>query len=122
MVLALDFKNKFGFVDGSIKQAELGDPFFSSWKRCNSMVTSWILNSVPKEIADGLMYFSSASTMWKDLQYRFHQSNGPRIFQIRRQLVALQQGSLDVSAYYTKLIKFYGTNFAISSHYQIVLV
>lgn len=61
---------------------------------------SWILNSVNREIADSL---ATARDIWIDLRDRFHQSNAPRIFQIKKILGALQQGSMDVSAYYTRL-------------------
>ncbi|KZV43138.1 hypothetical protein F511_07953 [Dorcoceras hygrometricum] len=71
--------------------------------RCNSMVISWILNSVPGDIADSLMYMQTAEEIWSDLYDRFHESNAPRIYQIKKLLSGLQQGSMDVSSYYTKL-------------------
>lgn len=103
MNMALIAKNKLGFVDGSIPQPTSEDLLYGAWRRCNSMVISWILNSVFREIADSLMYIPTVYEVWIDLRDRFHQSNAPRIFQIKRLLNALQQGSLDVSAYYTRL-------------------
>lgn len=67
------------------------------------MVTSWILNVVARDIADSLMYMQTCSEVWADLRDWFHHSNAPRIYQIKKLLSALQQGSLDISAYYTKL-------------------
>ncbi|KAL5568439.1 hypothetical protein UlMin_025014 [Ulmus minor] len=64
---------------------------------------SWILNVVSKDIADSIMYVNNAYDMWTDLHERFHQSNGPRIFQLTQQIHALVQGSNDVSSYFTKL-------------------
>ena len=55
------------------------------------MVTSWILNSVSKEIVDSLLYIETVSEIWQDLRDRFHQSNEPRIFQIKNHLIALNQ-------------------------------
>ncbi|KAL5543326.1 hypothetical protein UlMin_007110 [Ulmus minor] len=64
---------------------------------------SWILNAISKDIADSIMYVNNACDMWTDLHERFHQSNGPRIFQLKQQIHALVQGSNDVSSYFTKL-------------------
>ena len=79
MRVALTAKNKISFIDGSIRQPTKND-LFNSWTRCNSMVLSWILNSVVKEIADSLIYIEIGAEIWNDLHNRFHQSNGPRIF------------------------------------------
>ncbi|XP_061360732.1 uncharacterized protein LOC133304687 [Gastrolobium bilobum] len=103
MLIALTTNNKVCFVDGSLLRPEASELLFAAWNQCNSMVTSWLLNSVSKEIVDSLMYFSTAYDLWEDLRVRFHQANGPRIFQLKQQISSLHQGSLDVNTYYTKL-------------------
>ncbi|XP_073016728.1 uncharacterized protein [Primulina eburnea] len=101
MSMALIDKNKLGLVDGSFSRPPTDDLMYGSWLRCNSMVISWILNSANREIADSLLYFPTAHETWIDLRDRFQQSNAPRIFQIKKLLNGLQQGSMDVSTYYT---------------------
>ncbi|XP_075475432.1 uncharacterized protein LOC142506154 [Primulina tabacum] len=96
-------KNKLGFVDGSFSRPPIDDLLYGSWLRCNSMVISWILNSVNREIADSLLYLSTAQEIWSDLRDRFQQSNAPRIFQIKKLLNGLQQGSMEISTYYTRM-------------------
>ena len=56
-----------------------------------------------KDIADSLLYLDSASAIWFDLYEHFQQGNGPRIFQIKQNLLALTQGTSDVSTYYIHL-------------------
>ncbi|KAJ9707366.1 hypothetical protein PVL29_002391 [Vitis rotundifolia] len=102
MAMALIAKNKIGFVDGTIRCAAQTDLLFNAWNRCNSMVTSWIINSVSKEIVDSLMYIAIAAEIWTDLRDRFQHSNAPRVFQLKKHLTALQQGSLDINTYYTR--------------------
>jgi len=41
--------------------------------------------------------------IWDDLKTRFLRKNGPRIFQLKHQLMSLQQGTDDINTYYTKL-------------------
>ncbi|XP_073138143.1 uncharacterized protein [Henckelia pumila] len=101
--MTLTAKNKFVFVDGSLLRPNSDDLLFGAWIRCNSMVISWILNDVSRDIADSLLFITTASEIWTDLRNRFHESNAPRIFQIKKLLNGLQQGSMDANSYYTKL-------------------
>ncbi|KAK0588762.1 hypothetical protein LWI29_005110 [Acer saccharum] len=105
MTLALNFKNKLGFVNGSIKApSEETDPEgYATWSRCNDMVHSWIVNALNLEISDSVIYYCTAHEVWEDLRERFSQSNAPRIFEIQRDFAYLRQEQLSVSAYYTKL-------------------
>ena len=99
--MAWTAKNKIGFVDGTIPKPTPNDLLFSIWCRCNSMVSSWIINDVSRDIAYSLLYIDSAFEVWRDLHDRFNQGNGPRVFQIKKQLSNLTQGSLDINAYVT---------------------
>lgn len=105
MTMALLGKNKFGFVDGSIPKPAADSPNFVAWQRNNNIVASWLLNSLSKEMQIRVLHCSNAANIWEDLRQRFERKNGPRIFQLKRELLTLvlQQGSLSVSAYYTKL-------------------
>lgn len=103
MKIALSAKNKFEFVDGSITKPNGSDPErLKLWIRNNNIIISWILNAVSKEISGSIIYLETAAEMWKELRERFQQSNGPRIFQIKRNLMNLNQGQDNVSTYYTK--------------------
>ncbi|XP_056852251.1 uncharacterized protein LOC130512672 [Raphanus sativus] len=102
MTTSLEAKNKLGFIDGSIAMPVDTDPFYKIWCRCNSMVKSWLLNSVSKQIYTSVLYFKAASDIWNDLHTRFHKSNLPRLYKLRHQLHSLRQGSMDLSSYHTK--------------------
>lgn len=53
------------------------------------MNLSWILNSLTPELADNVIYSTTAQEVWEDLQVRFSQSNVPRIFQMERDIACL---------------------------------
>ncbi|KAL3653705.1 hypothetical protein CASFOL_003386 [Castilleja foliolosa] len=57
-------------------------------------VIAWILNAVSKAIQPSVMYSESAKEIWAYLATRFSQTNGPRIFQLRREILNLAQGLL----------------------------
>lgn len=91
MTIALSVKNKLGFIDGSILKLADNDPdLLSSWIKNNSIVISWILNSVSKHISTSIIFSDSAADIWLDLK-DFQQSNGHRIFQLRRELSNVSQ-------------------------------
>ncbi|XP_061340834.1 uncharacterized protein LOC133287279 [Gastrolobium bilobum] len=104
MKIALSVKNKLGFIDGSIpKPSGNNAVLLAYWTRNNDIVISWILNSVSKDISGSILYSESALEIWIELRDRFQQSNGPRIFQLRRDLINLAQDQTSVSVYFTKL-------------------
>lgn len=75
----------------------------NSWIRNNNIVISWILNSVSKEISFSIIFSELASESWLDLQNKFQESNGSRVFQLRRDLIYLSQDQYLISVYFTKL-------------------
>ena len=103
MTIALDAKNKSAFIDGSLARPVESHQNFRIWSRCNSMVKSWILNSVSKQIYKSILRFNDASETWKDLEARFHITNIPRSYQLSQQIWSLQQGALDLATYFTNL-------------------
>ena len=104
MIIALSVKNNRGFINGSIAHPDGFDlNLLSSWIRNNNIVISWILNSISKEISASIIYSNLAFDIWLDLKDRFQQSNGPRIFQLHRELINHLQREQSVSVYFTKL-------------------
>ncbi|KAL4347272.1 hypothetical protein GQ457_17G002930 [Hibiscus cannabinus] len=103
MLMALSAKNQIGFVDGLIVAPASTSTNFQAWTRANNLVNPWILNSVSKDISASLLYHSTAVAIWKDLEERFQQNNGPRIFQLKKKLSDLTQGSMNISTYYIQL-------------------
>ncbi|XP_030479183.2 uncharacterized protein LOC115696421 [Cannabis sativa] len=99
MIVALSARNKIQFVNGKLQQP---DEDHDIWNRCNDLVISWLLHSVSVDIADSFMYKENAAEIWDDLQERFHQLNAPRVFEAKRSMQMLSQGSLDVTAYFTR--------------------
>nr|GMD39132.1 uncharacterized protein LOC109161700 [Ipomoea batatas] len=51
MEMALLSKNKLGFIDGTMAMPNVNDVKFPYWKRCNNMVSTWIMRSLSSEIA-----------------------------------------------------------------------
>lgn len=108
MIIALGVKNKLGFIDGSVSKPPSTDAKYALWIRCDTMVLSWMINSLSKDIANSVLYIDSAKKLWDELKERFSESNGPRIFQLQRAISSLAQGQMSVSLYFTKLNEYWG--------------
>uniref|UniRef100_A0A803LNH9 Isochorismatase-like domain-containing protein n=1 Tax=Chenopodium quinoa TaxID=63459 RepID=A0A803LNH9_CHEQI len=88
---ALVAKNKDGFITGSLKEPDVSHSDHQRWKRADYMVVSWILSSMSAELADDFAYIDSASELWSELQERFGQSNGPLVYQLKKEIDALNK-------------------------------
>ncbi|KAL0364470.1 UNVERIFIED_CONTAM: Retrovirus-related Pol polyprotein from transposon RE1 [Sesamum angustifolium] len=100
---ALRAKMKLGFIDGTTMKPHSTDMFFEQWIRVDSMVTTWILNCISKEIVGSFMYAKSARTLWLDLEERYGECNGPLLYQLQREITSLAQGNMSIVEYFSKL-------------------
>ncbi|KAG7581708.1 Retrotransposon Copia-like N-terminal [Arabidopsis suecica] len=103
MRISLDAKNKLCFIDGSLPRPLESDGNFRLWSRCNSMVKSWLLNSVSPQIYRSILRMNDAADIWRDLFSRFHLTNLPRTYNLTQEIQDLRQGSMSLSEYYTLL-------------------
>ncbi|XP_030936064.1 uncharacterized protein LOC115961172 [Quercus lobata] len=88
VLISLDAKTKLGFID--------------AWCKCNSTILAWLFNSISKDLQPSVVYFKTTREVWVDLQYRYSQGNGPRVFELRKEVNSLTQDNLTINAYYTK--------------------
>ena len=104
MRMALDAKSKLGFVDGSITTSMAVTPLKKqTWSKCNSMISSWILNSVSPHITTSVIYRDTALAVWNALKNRLLQANGLRISQLQKQISTAMQGDSIVTSFFTNL-------------------
>jgi len=61
--IELRTKGKLGFLDGSCPRPAVNSPQFDQWIRCDSMVLSWLLNSMIPELAEAFLYVDSTKEL-----------------------------------------------------------
>nr|XP_010315243.1 uncharacterized protein LOC104645417 [Solanum lycopersicum] len=71
------------------------------------MVTSWILNSLDRDIAGSVEYVNDALELWTELEDRYDQTNGAKLYQTQKEINDLNQGILDITTYYTRMKKLW---------------
>ncbi|KAL4586525.1 hypothetical protein LXL04_011161 [Taraxacum kok-saghyz] len=96
-------KNKFGFIDGSIKKSASNSKDYMSWMRCDAMIKGWLNIAMEKEIRTSVKYATTAQEIWEDLKERFGKGIASRAYELKQSLSTTKQEGMSVSAYYTKL-------------------
>ena len=86
MILAFTAKKKIGFVNGKITKPYLDSPLYENRESCNTMVLSWMINFMHVDVSSGIMYCETAKEMWIKLQNVFSQGNGPKIYNLQREI------------------------------------
>ena len=106
MKKALIAKNKFGFVNGI---TTLSSPFvktpvaIEAWIRCDNMVGSWSTKAVSPQIRINIAYRDITLEIWNDLRDTHSQGNGPRIFQLQKDIASINQGDSSITTFFTQL-------------------
>ncbi|XP_042067139.1 uncharacterized protein LOC121810436 [Salvia splendens] len=103
MSTALLAKNKILFVNGVLLKPTEDDLLYAAWIRCNSMVVSWIMNSLSPQICSSIMYLDDAKEIWSDLRDSFSQCDFARVYQLKQKIMSLVQGDDDINCYFTNL-------------------
>ncbi|XP_019258588.1 PREDICTED: uncharacterized protein LOC109236813 [Nicotiana attenuata] len=83
------------------------EKYWYQWERCNSIVLSWLMNSVAPALISGIAYATNAQKMWTDLQERFDKVNDTRCYNLHKEVATLSQGTSFISIYYSKLKDFW---------------
>ncbi|XP_042059525.1 uncharacterized protein LOC121804040 [Salvia splendens] len=82
-------KNKISFINGALRGPHDDDLLFHAWLLCNSMVVSWLINSISPQICSSIIYLDDAHEIWSDLRLRFSQLDSARAYQLKQQIISL---------------------------------
>ncbi|XP_075084860.1 uncharacterized protein LOC142168099 [Nicotiana tabacum] len=102
-MVALSILNKLDFIHGTSVSPPPGYPLTRQWKRCNDLVVSWLINSLSKKISRCAKYSESAKDIWCELEERYGKVYGARVFELKKELAHISQGSLDIASYFNKI-------------------
>ncbi|KAL0440699.1 UNVERIFIED_CONTAM: Retrovirus-related Pol polyprotein from transposon RE2 [Sesamum radiatum] len=65
---ALCAKLKLNFIDNTSVKPSIDHPHFEQWIRVDNMITTWILNSISKDIVKAFMYVKTSRNLWLDIE------------------------------------------------------
>nr|XP_043629816.1 uncharacterized protein LOC122601110 [Erigeron canadensis] len=103
MELALETKNKIGFITGTCVKYVDNDVLSRQWDICNFVVLSWILNSVTEELYLGQIFTKNAKVVWEELKETYDKVDGSITFNLHHRIHSLKQNGKPISEYYHNL-------------------
>ena len=57
-------RGKLGYLTGERSQPDITDPLHDVWDAENSMVMTWLVNSMEEDISSNYMCYSTAKELW----------------------------------------------------------
>ncbi|GKC41362.1 hypothetical protein Tco_1059084 [Tanacetum coccineum] len=91
-----------GFIRGIISRPATGN-LSGQWDKCNYIVISWLMDSINELVTKSIMFVSTASEIWLQLEKHFSLSNGSRKYKLNREIYDTMQSGQPISEYYTKM-------------------
>ncbi|CAH9073979.1 unnamed protein product [Cuscuta epithymum] len=101
--LGLRARRKYCYVDGTLLKPK--PPCTEDdWMTNQSMIVSWLLNTISPDLKQTLTNYENAYQLWTDLEERYSIVDGPRIHQVKTELARCEQPKgMSVGNYYGKL-------------------
>lgn len=88
---ALRARKKFGFLDGTIGRPSEDSSDLDDWWTINSLLVSWIRNTIDPNLRRDISFFEVAKDLWDDIAEQYSVVNGPRIQQLKSELYNCKQ-------------------------------
>lgn len=85
----------------------MNDKKFHFLKRVDYMAASQILSYMSPDLVDEFGFVKNSVELWCKLQGCFGQSNGPSVYQLKREISAIKQENMSIVAYYGKIKKLW---------------
>ena len=100
---ALRAKKKYGFIDGTVEQPVDDSPEIEDWWTVNSMLVSWVFNTIEPSLRSTISLVDNIGDLWEDIRQRFSIGNGPRVQQLRSDLTNCKLEGQTIVNYYGQL-------------------
>ncbi|KAK4393927.1 hypothetical protein Sango_1863500 [Sesamum angolense] len=102
MRITLEGRDKLRYIDGTCARLADGSANLRQWRITDSMVRTWILNTLSKDIVNAYLYAASARSLWLDLEARYGECDDLFFTKFKGDWV-YDTGESDVTAYYTSM-------------------
>ena len=97
-------RGKMGYLTGETKAPICTDPAYATWDVKNSMVMTWLVNSMEEDISSNYMCYSTAQELWENINQMYSDlGNQSRIFELTLKIGDLRQGEDTVTKYFNSL-------------------
>lgn len=97
-------RRKMGYLADDKKAPAEADPAYSTWDAKNSMVMTWLVNSMEEDISSNYMCYPTAQELWENVnQMYLDLGNQSQMFELTLKLGEMRQGEDSVTKYFNSL-------------------
>ena len=97
-------RGKMGYLTGEKKTPKEDDPTYAAWDAENSMVMTWLVNSMEEDISSNYMCYPTAKELWDNVNQMYSDlENQSQIFELNLKLSDIKQGEDTITKYFTSL-------------------
>ena len=97
-------RGKMGYLTGEKKPPAEDDAAYVTWDAENSMVMTWLVNSMEEDISSNYMCYPTAKELWDNVNQMYSDlGNQSQIFELTLKLGDMRQGEESVTKYFNSL-------------------
>ena len=97
-------RGKIGYLTGEKQEPAKEDPSYMTWDAENSMVMTWLVNSMEEEISSNYLCYSTAKELWENVSQMYSDlGNQSQIYELTIKLGEIRQGEDSITKYFNSL-------------------
>ncbi|RVW16202.1 hypothetical protein CK203_074282 [Vitis vinifera] len=97
-------RGKMGYLTGEKKAPAVDDPNYAIWDTENSMVMTWLVNSMEEDISSNYMCYPTTQELWENVNQMYSDlGNQSQIFELTLKLGEIRQGEDNITKYFNSL-------------------
>ncbi|XP_074344455.1 uncharacterized protein LOC141683621 [Apium graveolens] len=97
-------RGKIGYLTGDKKEPDAKDATYSMWDAENSMVMTWLVNSMEEDISSNYMCYHTAKELWDNVNQMYSDlENQSQVYELTLKLGEIRQGEDNVTKYFNSL-------------------
>ena len=97
-------QGKIGYITGDKKVPANDDPLYATWDAENSMVMTWLVNSMEEDISSNYMCYPTAKELWDNVSQMYSDlGNQSQVFELTLRLGEIRQGDDSITKYFNSL-------------------
>ena len=103
-LLFIKSRKMLGYITGDKKPPNVSDTTYAQWDSENSLVMTWLLNTMHSRISKQYLLLDTAEKIWNSAKRTYsRKGNDAQIFEIRNKIHGTKQGELTITEYYSEL-------------------
>ena len=110
-------RGKIGYLTGDKPAPTPEDPTYMTWDAENSMVMTWLVNSMEEDISSNYLCYSTAKELWDNVNQMYSDlGNQSQVYELTLKLGDIRQGEDSVTKYFNSLKRLWQDLDLFSDH------